>query len=189
MMQRRMLGKTELTFEKALSIALVMESAASNIAQLHTSLGAPSTQSDVNKLSSTSGQQFHHKHQQKQPKHDNSHCVNKPCFRCGNAHFPNSCHCKNTTCHFCKKFDHIDSYCFAKKLAKSNPTNYVTIEGEATIGNLTTCDHECPPQDYNMYTITGSRPELITCYIKIGGKPWMMEVNTRLHCPLSVMMQ
>ena len=176
--QRRLLGETELTFEKALSIALAMESAASNTAQLHTSYGAPPTHSDVNKLSSASGKHFHLKQPQKPPKHDNSHRVNKPCFRCGKAHSPNDCRYKNTTCHFCKKVGHIDSYCFAKKRARAKPTNYVSTEGEDTIGNLTTSDHECPPEDYNMYTITGSRPEPMTYSIKVDGKPLLMEVDT-----------
>ena len=57
-------SEMKLTFEKALPIALVMESA-SNIAQLHSSHGMPSTQSDVNKLSLASGKHSYHKQPQK----------------------------------------------------------------------------------------------------------------------------
>ena len=57
-------SEMKLTFEKALPIALVMESA-SNIAQLHSSHGTPSTQSDVNKLSLASGKHSYHKQPQK----------------------------------------------------------------------------------------------------------------------------
>ena len=122
--QRRLLGETDLTFTRELEIALAMESAAADTAQLHTQ---PASSSDLHKLSNATGRHHSHSKQSRSDhKADNSQSK-KPCFRCGKGHSPNDCRYKNTTCHYCQKVGHIDSYCFAKKQAKSK-NHYVSTD-------------------------------------------------------------
>ena len=98
--QLRFLGETDLTFTRALEIALAMESAAADTAQLHTQ---PASSSDLHKLSNATGRHHSHSKQSRSDhKPDNSQST-KPCFRCGKGHSPNENRYKNTTCHYCKK--------------------------------------------------------------------------------------
>ena len=74
--QRRLLGETDLDFKKALQIALAMESAAANTAQLSSPArgDAPSVVHHVTTHKPTTK-----KWERKPPAHNRQ----KPCFRCG----------------------------------------------------------------------------------------------------------
>ena len=172
--QCRLLGESNLSFDRALEIALAMESAATNTAQLHpTHNTSPSV--NVQNLSRKPGES------DKPVQHEQS--IQKACFRCGKPRSPNGCRFKNTKCNFCHKVGHIESYCFAKKksLAKKSKTHHVTpgtaAEEQTPQDFHTTGDDSDTGSTYELFTIASSRPDPIRYSI------WWMES----YCPWRLM--
>ena len=106
--QRRLLGEADLDFKKALQMALAMESAAVNTAQLNAA--AHDSTPCVNKVTA---RKYSTRKWEKKPPAQNRQ---KPCFRCGKtSHSADECRYKDAQCRYCHKDGHIMSNCFAKQ--------------------------------------------------------------------------
>ncbi|RLJ22797.1 hypothetical protein DJ031_00255, partial [bacterium endosymbiont of Escarpia laminata] len=168
--QRRLLGETDLGFEKAFQIPLAMESAAANTTQLRSTGSDPTLhRADVHKV--TTHRQTPRRAKQVTP------IQGRACFRCGKTtHLQSECRFKNAECRFCKKIGHIESNCFTKKKTGRNHTNQMTT-GAPSERQIVT-----PPSSsgamYTLYTVKGPRPDPITTSLKVDGKLLPMEVDT-----------
>uniref|UniRef100_A0A8C5MWZ0 CCHC-type domain-containing protein n=1 Tax=Leptobrachium leishanense TaxID=445787 RepID=A0A8C5MWZ0_9ANUR len=122
-MQRRLLSEVDLTFEKALTMCLAMESADRNIKDLQGFSGDEESQSQR----SHQGQSVVH----------NVGAVDKrgwktdyECFRCKGNHAPHECKFINELCHHCQKRGHIKRACKSKHVMQSHKTPFQGLRGE-----------------------------------------------------------
>ena len=114
--QRRLLGERGLMYEKAIDVAVVMESANEGTTQL---LGRSAPANGHTAPIHVVKLKPHHSKSHAKKSDDN---FKKQCFRCGQVdNMPDKCCFKTTTSHFCKKKGHIALNCFAKKT--SMPTH------------------------------------------------------------------
>ena len=167
--QRRLLGETDLDFKKALHTALAIESAAANTAQLSSPAhgDAPYVVHHVTTHKPTTK-----KWERKPPAHNRQ----KPCFRCGKtSHTAEECRFKDAQCRYCHKEGHIMSNCFAKQKAekgKGNRTHQLMAPKE-------NFKREQSERTYNMFSVTGPRPDPIITHVEIDGKALLwLEVYT-----------
>lgn len=109
--QRKLLSTSELTFEKAISVAVSMETATKDASELQTATGS------VHKIK-LKRTPFVKKDKTKDK--TPSHRSEKNCFHCGkNNHESQKCRFKNAVCHFCKKKGHIQRICLKKSQINS----------------------------------------------------------------------
>lgn len=110
--QRRLLAEKELTYDKAIVLALGSEEADRNLREMRDPKMAASSvavkQEPINQVSSKG------RSQRSTPK-----APPKPCYRCaGTGHKPNECRFKDVTCHHCKQKGHIAKACRNKGKAQ-----------------------------------------------------------------------
>ena len=98
--QRRLLAEPSLTLDKAIKIALAMESADRNAKDLQKPLA-------VHVLKNQSPSRVPGRSSQ-----------TDECYRCGGAHLATDCHFKDSECRWCKKKGHIAHVCRSKKAAE-----------------------------------------------------------------------
>ena len=131
--QRCLLAEKDLTYDKALEIALTMEAAAkdtkdllavsnSSTAELHyTGTG----HGNVKNRSGRATQQNYRWQQDSQPKRNSTKGrANPTCYRCGGSHLASECRFCNADCRRCKKIAHIAKLCRSKSTAP-RPTHYM----------------------------------------------------------------
>ena len=99
-MQRRLLAEPALNLDKAVEIALAMESAERNARDLQKSQHPQA----VNVLKN---------HSPTTAPHQKTRTVE--CYRCGGAHLATECRFKDTECRLCKKKGHLPRVCHSKK--------------------------------------------------------------------------
>ena len=106
--QRRLLSESPLSFDKALSLAQGLETAAQNVKELQGGAGTNS-QSEVHKVTS---QQAHQNKEKPDSVKDRSVAA---CYRCGKpGHRTAQCRFKTAECHRCGKKGHIRAVCHSK---------------------------------------------------------------------------
>ena len=103
--QKKLLTEKDLTWKMAVDIANAMESADKQANALRNEASS----SSINKVNENKPRQTRH------TEHRRNDQENKPCFRCGENHTPQSCRFKNQNCHFCKKQGHIERVCKKQK--------------------------------------------------------------------------
>ncbi|KAI0232112.1 hypothetical protein LSAT2_017614 [Lamellibrachia satsuma] len=91
------------------------------------------------------------------------------------SHSADECHYKDAQCRYCHKDGHIMSNCFAKQKAEKGKRNRTH--------QLTAPIQECVPSEhtgatFNMFSMTGPRPDPIVTQIQVDGKTLLMEVDT-----------
>jgi hypothetical protein len=94
--QKRLLSEADLTFRRAIDIAVAMETAARDASELQHQRRQEvdvHKMADANKLSNPVS------------------TVKKACYRCNGFHHPNSCRFKDAVCHGCSKPGHIMIAC------------------------------------------------------------------------------
>src|SRR5664279_391348 len=94
--QKRLLSEADLTFRRAIDIAVAMETAARDASELQ---HQRRQEVDVHKMAAAI-----------KPSAPVS-TAQKPCYRCNGFHHPNSCRFKNAICHGCSKHGHIMIAC------------------------------------------------------------------------------
>ena len=107
-------------------------------------------------------------------------CNAQTCFRCGDpSHSPNECRFRYAECRYCKKTGHIQSNCFTKKTAdkrrKGNRAHHMTPNDKYEAQHVA---HEQPGATYNLFALTGSRPDPIVTTVCVDGKLLSMEIDT-----------
>ena len=169
--QRRLLSETDLDFAKSFQIALAMESATANAAQL-SSTGHDRSQegAEVNKI-------MPHGHAARRSEPEPPYnAQGQACFRCGDpSHSPNECRFRYSECRYCKK----TGQCFTKKTAdkrkKGNRAHHMTPSDNYD------AQHDSAEQlgvTYYLFAMTGSRPDPIVTTICVDGKLLSMELDT-----------
>ena len=124
--QRRFLQESNLTFEKALQVALSTEAADTDSKRLTSSGGDKDQPAPIGKVNdhpfpNTPAWKGNRRYKSNKPQKvsqnkqqqgsDNS---GKECHRCGGAHEPSICPFKQYDCHYCKKKGHIAQMCRKK---------------------------------------------------------------------------
>lgn len=179
-MQRRLLAKTDLCFQKALDIAIVAETAKKNVLDLRTSFtsGNAVTQgawkNDCNKKNMI---------QRKTTKVTSK----KPCFRCGKAYAPSECRFVTAECRFCKKKGHIERVCLSEGKLTIGSSTSTKKSGESSTHAVMNTSRASTQREveYQLNTIQEVLPsEIFTVEIYINEKPLSFEVDSGANCTI-----
>jgi hypothetical protein len=114
-MQRRLLAEPELTFEKALKVALAIETANRDVRDLQLKI-VEGVGSNVSNQLLVHNVESNHKWQGK--------ATPFTCYRCGGEHMARDCRFVNEKCHGCGKKGHL------KRVCKSSPLADQWLKGE-----------------------------------------------------------
>uniref|UniRef100_A0A8C5QT05 Gypsy retrotransposon integrase-like protein 1 n=2 Tax=Leptobrachium leishanense TaxID=445787 RepID=A0A8C5QT05_9ANUR len=182
-MQRRLLSEVDLTFEKALTMCLAMESADRNIKDLQGFSGDEESQSQR----SHQGQSVVH----------NVGAVDKrgwktdyECFRCKGNHAPHECKFINELCHHCQKRGHIKRACKSKHVMQSHKTPFQGLRGERKGKEKAGRSHLVKEEDVSetedagdintIYSVSHKMPKVapILQKLKVNGMNIEFEVDT-----------
>ena len=117
--QKRLLTKTDLTLAKALETAEIAERAAKDAEQLQS----------VTK-------QEQEVHQVAAPLRKGRQSGPGACYRCGGAHDTQQCRFRNEVCRFCRKREHIEKACRAKKNAEGTGVGKGLLTKEHSVNEL-----------------------------------------------------
>lgn len=178
--QRKLLGTSQLTFEKAVNIAIAMEVAKRDVEQIR-KIGNP--QDDPTSV---------HKLQRKAPEPQtrtsaraykpNDDCSTpKRCWRCGGSHEPVTCKFRDEQCYKCSKIGHTKSQCekvkayqqkyYQKKRQFSKKAHHLDDgESDSSVGEM---DHL---EDESINRLSNSDPYMTT--VIVNGKEVQLEVDT-----------
>ena len=109
--RQRLLAERTLTFSSGKDIAITMECADKNAADIARSI----TYQPGADLSSVNGAEQHaiRKSDAKTPGNCLVAGADKCCFHCNSEYSPTSCHFKNSACNYCHKVGHIASACLS----------------------------------------------------------------------------
>ena len=122
--QRVLLTEKDLTFTRAVEIAVAREAAekdAREFSQKTTSFSREVPVNAINLQSKAFSKQNLSKQKGKGNAKVNSSKPTKPCSGCGKSHWKKDCPFKDSECYLCKKKGHIAKVCFAKKSNSSKP--------------------------------------------------------------------
>ena len=161
--QRRLLTEPELTYQKAVDIALALESTAKHVHDL----GAK------NDMTDHPPSNIHHvkEHRQSQFQENTG---NYECHRCGGKHRANSCRFREVKCFNCQKMGHIAKVCRSKSKTGSANT------GSASTGKTNVVSaKDGVSEEYTLYQVRETIPgNSVTVEIDIAGKPITMIIDT-----------
>ena len=165
--QRRLLAETELTYQKAVELALAMESASKNVGDLHVSKtnanpGTPTEQ--IDKV--THGKQA------------SMWKKNQDCYRCGGNHEPSACKFKDAKCYNCQKKGHTAKKCRSRKKDEDRRQTGKDDRRFRKTSNYFLHAPNAEEEAYTMYHVTGEKNKAITIDIDLCGKPQTMELDT-----------
>ena len=164
--QRRFLVEPALTFEKALDTALAAEAADKDSKRLtgDTLNGATELETAVNKVTkpqSDNGTRTKSKRQLSPP------AIVSECYRCGGAHSPTTCYCKEFQCYFCKKKGHLPKKCRQKAKSKKEQAKLVTESDTSGSGEYSA-----------LFQVTSGRNEPYRATVNVNGKHLLMKIDT-----------
>ena len=170
--QRRLLAEPELDYDKALTLALAIESADQNASALEKTPPAPETAGSSGGLHRISRYKRYTK-----PKEQTT----DSCYRCGEKHRSSDCRFKSVYCRYCKKQGHIARVCRSRLRAQSSKkasdgktqdTHQITLEGAPTL----------PPDEYPLFQVSDldkdKRTPPLIAIVSVHGKDLPMEVDT-----------
>ena len=112
--QRELLTKDNaLSFADACTIAKQLEAASKEVSKL------TNARADTHVKTVASRRKSSSKAIETRPSHSNDarntkNKHRKPCFRCGSEHRADTCKHRTSTCRYCNKNGHIESYCFSR---------------------------------------------------------------------------
>ena len=125
--QRRLLQETDLTFDKALGIALSAEAAEKDAKRLtggteDKNQAAPIETVKDRPTSKNTGFKGNRQHKTNRPRQSQERKPGKrECYRCGGQHNPSDCPFQQYECHYCKKKGHLAKVCKQKKRDNVSP--------------------------------------------------------------------
>ena len=174
--QKKLLAEKNLTYERALEIALALESAEQGTKDLKSAATA-----------ATSLPKDLHYAALHPPNHqaiggNKRDSMSTPCYRCLGNHTPSTCKFCTAECHFCKKIGHIAKACRSKKdhtgqkftrpQRHSNKTHHLAEEEEVI--------EEPKEQDssYHLFTLESNGQNPITVQVELNQVLTEMEVDT-----------
>ena len=162
--QKRLLAETVLNFQKAVELALAMESASRSVGDLHMTKTnhANSARSTEHVDKVTHGKQalFGKKNQE--------------CYRCGGDHEPSTCKFKDAKCYSCQKKGHTAKKCRNRKKDQEKKPFRKDERREQKSANYFVKEEEGA---YTMYHVTGDKNKAITIDIDLCGTTQTMELD------------
>jgi len=171
--QKKLLAEKNLTYEKALELALAMETAEQDTKELK-SATSTSLPKDLHHTSShpPTGQASRGKGRDSVP---------APCYRCLGQHTPSTCKFHTAECYLCKKTGHIAKACRSNKDKTShNParsqrqtkrTHYMGEDEKSE----EPVEHD---SSYHLFTLQSIGQNPITTQMELNKVPIQMEVDT-----------
>ena len=160
--QRSLLREPNLSFDKALEIALAAEAAEKDSRRLTDYATAPVQDKDTSAVNKVT-----------QPKSTRPTRLNKDreCHRCGGKHHPAQCNFKGYDCHYCKKKGHLAKMCWKKaKEAKDKDE-----PEHAHVVNETPTEEK---GEYGMFNMNTGSSKPFQAVVKVNGTPITMEIDT-----------
>lgn len=170
----RLLAEKTLTYEKALELALVIESAERDTKQLQATQATP---------------QVHHsaparrgRGQNRRPPRQGTQFT---CYRCGGGHAPEQCRFKNTVCHGCKRRGHLIRVCrstpsgSAARKTHGKRAHYLQEEQEESASGESASEQQNDDHGpYSLFTIRDVANQPMLESVTINGVPVVMEMDT-----------
>ena len=163
---------TSLTLDKAIEIALALESADRNAKDLQKS------------------QAVHILKKQSPSRVPGRSSQTAECYRCGGAHLATDCQFKDSECRWCKKKGHLARVCRSKKAAELNkppstprkaagPPSRVTFKHTRNSSEPThSVETDVDASAYTLFNVTGSSSKPFVVTVQIDGADLPMEVDT-----------
>lgn len=156
--QRRLLSEAELTFKKAMELALGMETAAKNMKEIQS--GSEARGTEVHKIHTTAGSM--------------APPGLEVCYRSGRSgHKAMHCRFKDKKCHNCGKIGHLARVCRSKPkkpAPTARPQKSVKLVQEPAEEEL---------EEYSLFNCTSPRrAEPLEVDLQVEGQPTTMEVDT-----------
>ena len=171
--QRRLLSEKDLTYEKALEIALAMEVAAKDTKDLLAASNAPTglhyTATGGGSFKNRSVRATRQPHNPQSKSKATKARANPICYRCGGPHLAPQCKFCNAECRRCKKIGHIAKV-FRSKSTAPRPTHYMQ--------NSEISQTEDPFYDLFMTQEVDKTRDPIVITLELNGVPLDMELDT-----------
>ena len=170
--QKRLLGEKELTYERALEIALSIETAEKDVKNFQRSSGTVMYQRKSADRFPTRNEQIS-THRAAVP--------NPPCHRClGNNHSPQMCPFKQAECNKCHKKGHIAKACRTKRNGRKTKPGNRTRKVNYVMTNPNEHEQATSSDDttYNLFTVAGSGQDPILVEVTVNSTPVQMELDT-----------
>ena len=177
--QRRLLQQTDLTFDKALEVALASEADSKWLTDANPDKDLPNQIGKVRDLLPPS--------QPSNPKwgkppqwqggvpqqHTTTSAGKGECSRCGGKHEPACCRYRQYECHHCKKMGHLARVCRKKGQQQTNQqkTHHVA-EAEISTTNPNSS------QTYSLFHVSSGQSAPLFAAVTINGNPLSMEIDT-----------
>ena len=176
--QRKLLLETDLTLDKAVTIAI-------SISQ--TNEGAKALESGQvhaisNKFKSNSSKQSHYRHGNGQGyQHKPAQTQQVPCHRCGGPHSPHRRKFKSATCYKCSKQGHIPKACLSKK--HSATTSVKSMRSNHFVGSASSSDSQADSNaddtNFHLFTVSsGAKTSPINVEVLVNTTPIIFQVDT-----------
>ena len=167
--QRRLLQEVDLTYAKALDMAIAAETAEKDARSLRMSEDSKTPPEEgklVNRVGSKNPPVGGAR--KERPREDQG---TGECYRCGGKHLASRCRHKNTECHFCKRKGHIISACRKRKEVKKEvpreQTNQISEND---------CDEDY--EENRLYRISSGSTKPIVVSVNLNGQDVEMELDT-----------
>ena len=170
--QRRLLSKAKLTYEKALELVHSLEAAMKSAKEIQ------STSANQKEESAAQNEQVH------QLQSEVNHRGRHPCYRCrGTNHVPSQCCFIGKHCFNCGKLGHTARVCHSKnstgtqqqstrnpvRVVQMDSPEYVEPNDEYSLNKVTSATKESPPQ----------KPCALEVDVIVEGKKLVVELDTR----------
>lgn len=167
-LQQRLFAEKDLTFQRALDLALSSESA--------------SKQQRGLKGATNSGEVHKTSHSKKEGK---TSPQQRRCYRCDGWHEADTCKFRTAQCRFCAKKGHIENACLTKK-RKIKEGNLNTRQETRTVNaQSTSYDPVSSDRCYDLHAVSGRQPcPKFLVDVKVEGRPLKFEVDTGAACSL-----
>ena len=188
--QQVLLAESDLTFDKAVSMATAREIASKDVqamssGSVHYVPGSQSGPKKKNSTFSSKNRAFgKSKSGDTSSSSVGSNTPKTPCTGCGKLHWKRECPFKNATCHACKQKGHIKKVCFQ---SKSKPTSEKAQTKSnvnfAECNNLFVESTGDPSYDY-VYSVGGARADPIVLDVLLNTVRVPMELDTGATCTL-----
>ena len=163
--QKRLLAESDLTFDKAVELAVAQESAEQNAAQLQKPLLTTTTQ--VHKLGG------------KYSKAADGKKLSGTCYRCGGKHQQRDCPFKDAECHRCHKKGHLARVCHSKaKGAQSQQTPRPVRSQQNSTHLMAEAETADELATYTLFNVTTNVCKPLQVSLRINNADLMMEVDT-----------
>ena len=175
--QRRLLLQVDLTFDKAIEVALAAEAADKDSRRLAAATAdknfpndqqpPPASQTPVYRV----GQQRKQQHNgSKQQGRTTPPSGSAEYHRCGGRHSASGCPCREFVCHFCKKKGHLAKVCRRKNKYRTELTNDVNAEETVTESHQS--------EEHTLFQVRAGPSRPYKAVVKANGNLLPMEIDT-----------